>query len=314
MQKTTKKNEEILFFNRLIDQYQYMGHPIDTIDEKSEFTIHNLAGVHSNYKSPVYKTNFFSFVFVKDAEGEYMTDEHVFRTEPGTIYFTNPGHYKSYHWTRLKEAYLITLSESFLKENVHPAIFQEFPFLLAETVAPRVLQPEAFTEFEQLYLQIEKEYKGSSPYRNRLIGNLFVVLLLKIKEYFWEDYNPIYEGNRSSQIVKNFKRALEQHYRDLLNGRAEQVYRIQDYAALQNLHPNYLGNVIKSKTGKAVSTWISEKTVAEAKAMLQHTANSIKEIANKLGFAEAAHFSNYFRKHTDLSPAQYRKLHVNTDS
>ncbi len=40
------------------------------------------------------------------------------------------------------------------------------------------------------------------PLTNKIIGNLFVVILLKIKAYFWEDYNPIYEGNRSSQIVK----------------------------------------------------------------------------------------------------------------
>jgi AraC family transcriptional regulator, transcriptional activator of pobA len=32
---------------------------------------------------------------------------------------------------------------------------------------------------------------------------------LKIKEYFFQDYNPNYEGNRSSQIVKTFKRSPE---------------------------------------------------------------------------------------------------------
>jgi len=68
-----------------------------------------------------------------------------------------------------------------------------------------------------------------------MIGNLFVVLLLKIKEYFWEDYNPIYEGNRSSQIVKQFKRNLEQHYRDLVSGKAEKVFRVSKVADLEKL-------------------------------------------------------------------------------
>ncbi len=88
---------------------------------------------------------------------------------------------------------MITLSESFLKETVPPNIFEEFPFLLAETVRPKVLNPENFHEFEIIYLQILKEYQGGSPYLNRLI-DLFVVLLLKIKEYFWKDYNLIYES------------------------------------------------------------------------------------------------------------------------
>lgn len=302
-------DEKILVFNKLEDQYRYLSLPEESIDTSIPFTIHNLADIHDTlpYRSPVYRANFYSFVFVKDGSGEYTTDEQVFTTSPGTIYFTNPGHYKSFHWKHLKEVYLVTLSESFLKENVHPNIFEEFPFLLAETIAPRVLQPAAFAEFEQLYLQIAKEYKGHSPYRSRMIGNLFVVLLLKIKEYFWEDYNPIYEGNRSSQIVKNFKRLLEKHYRDLSNGKATKPFRVQDYADAQHLHPNYLSNVIKSKTGKPIGTWITDKTIAEAKSLLQHSGISIKEIADRLGFTEPAHFSNYFKKHTAQSPVVYRR-------
>jgi AraC-like DNA-binding protein len=205
--------------------------------------------------------------------------------------------------------YLVTLSEAFLKENVHPKIFEEFPFLLSETVPPRVLEPEVFAGFEQLYGQINKEYFSDSPYRHRMIGNLFVVVLLKIKEYFWEDYNPIYEGNRSSHIVKTFKRNLEKHYRDLLGGKEEKVFRVQDYAAAQNLHPNYLGNVIKSKTGKAIGTWIAEKTITEAKSLLQNSTTAIKEIAWLLGFTESTHFSNYFKKHTNTTPVAWRKEH-----
>jgi AraC-like DNA-binding protein len=84
---------------------------------------------------------------------------------------------------------------------------------------------------------------------------------------------------------------------------------VQDYADEQNLHPNYLSNVIKSKTGKPIGTWIAEKTIAEAKSLLQNSSTSIKEIAFILGFSESSHFSNYFKKYTDTSPVLYRKQH-----
>jgi AraC-like DNA-binding protein len=307
-----KATEKILVFNSVREQYSYVGLPVDNIDLNSEFNIHKLQEVHNEvpYKSLVYRANFFSFVFVKDAYGKYTTDDNAFDTVPGTIYFTNPGHYKSYEWRQMNDACLVTLSESFLKQNVHADIFEEFPFLLAETVPPRVLQPEQFAEFEELYGQIWRHYFTASPYKNKIIGNLFVVLLLKIKEYFWEDYNPIYEGNRSSQIVKTFKRMLEKHYRDISKGTVDRVFRAQDYADAQSLHPNYLGNVIKSKTGKPIGTWIAEKTIAEAKSLLQHSPVSIKEIAYLLGFNESAHFSSYFKKHTNISPVLYRKQHA----
>jgi len=100
---------------------------------------------------------------------------------------------------------------------------------------------------------------------------------------------------------------LEQHYRDLNAGKVDMAFRVQDYAQAQNLHPNYLSSVIKSKTGKNITTWIADKTLTEAKALLQNLSISIKEITYKLGFTETAHFSNFFKKHAGISPMQYRK-------
>jgi AraC-like DNA-binding protein len=72
--------------------------------------------------------------------------------------------------------------------------------------------------------------------------------------------------------------------------------------------------VIKTKTGKPISTWITEKTIAEAKSLLQNSSTSIKEIAFMLGFSEANHFSNYFKKYTNTSPVLFRKQHTVTTS
>lgn len=304
-----KQKEDITIYENLYSTYKNLGLPVNGISDSKDFTINDLSRIHREFpfRSAVFRPSYFSFVFVKDAHGKYTTDDLTFDTTPGTIYFTNPGHHKAFEWFDMKELYLITLSESFLKENVHPEIFEEFPFLLAETVRPRTLTPDIFAEFENLYLQIDKEYQGSSPYRNRIIGNLFVVLLLKIKEYFWADYNPIYEGNRSSQIVKTFKENLEKHFRDLADGKVQVLYQVQDYARLQSLNPNYLSNVIKSKTGKAISAWIADKTIAEAKSLLRNSSAPIKQIAFQLGFSESNHFSNYFKKHTNLTPNAFRK-------
>ncbi|OOQ59605.1 helix-turn-helix domain-containing protein [Mucilaginibacter pedocola] len=304
-------------FQTLRDQYRHMGLRTDLMEAEPEFTIFNLRDTlheHLPFHSPVHRLNFFVFSFTKAGKGQYTIDGQTHPIEPGMVYFTNPGHLRSYIWEDIEEAYLITLSEAFLKENVHADIFDEFPFLLAETFPGRRLSAEVYSEFERIYKQIHHEYLHHSPFRKRIIGNLFVVLLLKIKEHFWLDYNPIYEGNRSSLIVKNFKLLLEKHYRELGEGKVSQPYRVQDYADAQSLHPNYLSTVIKTKTGKSIGTWIAEKTIGEARSLLQHTDVSVKEIAYRLGFTESAHFSNYFKKHTKLSPAAYRNERNRTQS
>lgn len=309
--------EKVRIFNTLQEQYRYLGLRTDLIDPDIEFTIFNLRDTLQPllpFKSPIHRLNFFVFNFIKQGSGQYTIDDKTFPIEPGTIYFTNPGHYRAYEWQNTDEVYLITLSEAFLKENIHADIFDEFPFLLAETFPGRRLNEENIAEFERIYLQIHHEYLSRSPFRKRIIANLFVVLLLKIKEHFWLDYNPIYEGNRSSWIVKSFKLLLEKHFRQLSEGQVQQVFRVQDFADAQNLHPNYLSTVIKSKTGKSIGTWIAEKMVAEAKSLLQNSNISVKEIAYRLGFTESAHFSNYFKKHTKMSPAAYRSMQQQTRS
>lgn len=296
----------------LHELYESMGLPLDPVDASSGFTIHYLQDTFTRFPftSVPFRPNYFSFLFVRQAYGKYTIDDQCFEVKPGTVYFTNPGNYRVFEWHSIQDTCLVTFSEAYLKENVHEDVYRDFSFLLTEIVEPRVLSAEAFVMVRRLYEQIHAEHLGHSPYKNRIIGSLMVALLLKVKEYFFQGYNPIYEGNRSSQIVRTFKRNLEQHFRELVKGSAGVPLRVQDYADMQSLHVNYLSSVISNKTGKSISTWIADKTVAEAKVMLQDPTHSIKEIAGRLGFLEAPHFSNYFKKHTALSPAEYRRQHA----
>ncbi|QEC42027.1 helix-turn-helix domain-containing protein [Pseudobacter ginsenosidimutans] len=296
----------------LNELYDLMGLSHEQIDSRDGFSILYLQEIMKNLPltSVRYRPDFFSFLFIREAFGKYTIDDLQFNMQPRTVYFTNPGNLRSFEWHQLNDTCLIVFTEAFLKEQVHSDIYNDFSFLLTETVEPRVLMPEQFRAIEELYQIIHREYSSNSPYRNKLIGSMLVSLLFKIREYFFQDYNPIYEGNRSSQIVRTFKQNLEQHFRDLAGGKTDTQLRVQDYADKQFLHVNYLSSVISSKTGKTVSAWIADKTITEAKVMLQNKQVSIKEVASRLGFLEASHFSNYFRKHTHQSPAEYRKQSV----
>jgi len=298
---------DLLVHHTISDLYKSLNLPIE---QEMDFTIHFLPDIHSKipFKSPVFRAEYFSFVFIKNGSGNYTIDDKKFSFDSQTIYFTNPGHIKSFEINESKDAYIITLTESFLRENVHSNIFEEFSFLLAETVPPKKLAQSDFRDFEILYEQIFIEFQKKSVYKNKILGNLFVVLLLKIKEQFWLSYNPLEEGDRNSQIVKSFKQVLEREFKKAISKEGISfALQVQDYAKELNLHPNYLNSVIKSKTGITVNEWISKRAISLAKSLLKNTTYSSKEIAFKLGFIEPTHFSRFFKKHTQLSPNEYRK-------
>lgn len=281
-----------------------------SFQDRTDFAVFSIPEIHSQipFKSPTLRADYFSFILTIDGSGVYYLDDNKFPFGSRTIYFTNPGHTKSYELNDSKEAYIITLTETFLREYVHPEIYDAFPYLLAEIIPPKILSENKFRGFENLYKKILEESEMPSIYRNNILGKLFAVLLLKIKEDFWLDYNPIVEGNRNSQIVKSFKQLLEKKFKEILSDSiTTRRPQVKDFADKLHLHPNYLNSVIRSKTGKTINEWLTIRTLATAKSLLRDSSLSSKEIAYKLGFSEPTHFNRFFRQHLKTTPGNYRK-------
>ena len=297
---------EIIVHHSIADLYKTLQMPLE---QDTDFTILSVPDIHPQipFTSPVLRADYFSFILTKEGAGVYYLDDNKFPFHSSSIYFTNPGHIKWYELEESKEAYIITLTENFLTENVHADIYNEFPFLFAEIVPPKTLTTEKFKEFETLYTQILDEYGKSSLYKDKILGNLFFVLLLKLKE-FWLDYNPRIEGTRNSQIVKSFKQLLESEFKKVMKGQQSNgKLQAQYFAERLNLHPNYLNSVIKSKTGKTMYEWITSRTLSTAKSLLKDPTLSAKEIAYLLGFSEPTHFTRFFKKHESTTPMAYRR-------
>lgn len=299
------KQEKIPTFRSLAELYKSLGL---SIDQDVDCTIHSLKGLHKEFpvKSPLFRANYYTVLLVESGSGRCTMDDLSYETKPFTIYFTNPGHIKGFEVFQEYSGYLITFSEQYLKQYIGENIFNDLPFLLAESISPRYLKPAEFKEYAELGAQMQKEYESGSRYRFKIISNLLMVFLLKVKENFWDSYNPIEEAVNGSRIVTTFKKNLEKHFRDLIRGDSNVLPKVQDFAKLQSLHPGYMSTVIKAKTGKSVNTWISEKTISEAQALLAQSSLSIKEVSYQLAFNEPTHFSKFFKKHTGLTPKEFQ--------
>ena len=69
-----KKNS---YYKKVADLYNALGMPIE---QDASFTINNLQDIHQSlpYKSPVFRINYYSFIFVKIGKGNYTSDEQTF--------------------------------------------------------------------------------------------------------------------------------------------------------------------------------------------------------------------------------------------
>jgi AraC family transcriptional regulator, transcriptional activator of pobA len=296
----------IATYNSMAEFYAGMG---GDLPQEADFTIHRLEAIHAAIpmQSPIFRANYYSIVMIRQGRGQYFLDAQTYPTQPQTIYFNNPGHLKGFAVEELVHGCVITFSEGFLKQYLGETVFDEFPFLVAEVVPPQYPEITLFQSFDRLGEQMLEEYATIATYKFPIIANLLSILLYKIKETFWQSYNPIQEGNGASTIVTTFQRNLEAHFRDLISGKTLELYQVQDYAEAQTLHPSYLSTVIKTKTGKSVGTWIAEKTIAEAQALLSRSTTTVQVVSHQLGFKEPAHFSRFFKKQTGHTPSEFRR-------
>ena len=75
------------------------------------------------------------------------------------------------------------------------------------------------------------------------------------------------------------------------------------------LNPEYLSRLFKKETGIALNEFIIREKMEQAKCMLSETDIPVSLIALKTGYTNFSYFSQVFKRHTGLSPLEYRQQH-----
>ncbi|HEY4289404.1 MAG TPA: helix-turn-helix domain-containing protein [Puia sp.] len=99
-------------------------------------------------------------------------------------------------------------------------------------------------------------------------------------------------------VFRKFNVLVEKHFH------AE--HTVAYYAGLLNKSPKTLSNIFALYNNKSPQQIIRERIIIEAKRLLCYTNKSVKQITYNLGFEDPAYFSNFFKKHTSLSPLEFR--------
>jgi AraC family transcriptional regulator, transcriptional activator of pobA len=293
-------------YRTLQDFFKSMGL---SMQQDFEVTIHQLKGLHGDGKkqSPLFRTDYFSFLLITAGKSSYSIDKQEFDLGKNSFYFTLPGHLKSFNIQIPIEGYMITFTESFLKQNFFGDLFQTFPFLLNESTPVMKLNDAIIVEMAGMFDIMIEEYKGQSHFRKDILFNHLCILLYKTKELLESHRVNIKSSSRSMELVNQFKMILNNNFKDLIIGQSDKIFSIKEIAHAIKVHPNYLTNVIKEETGKSASDWIHDRTFSETQSLLKNSQKTISEISFIFGFTDSTHFAKFFKKMSGISPTEYRK-------
>lgn len=71
----------------------------------------------------------------------------------------------------------------------------------------------------------------------------------------------------------------------------------------------YIGQCFKADTGSTIKQYITSAIVERLRYMLLVTTLSISDISKELRFESESYCSKFFKKHTGISPSEYRRIH-----
>ena len=83
--------------------------------------------------------------------------------------------------------------------------------------------------------------------------------------------------------------------------------KVDEIASRMFFSKNYLSKIFKQETGQSIRGFLTEIRIKEACKQLSSTRNNITDIATDCGFSDMKSFYAIFKKHTGLTPKQYRE-------
>lgn len=237
----------------------------------------------------------------------------------GHLVFKSPGQtgITCNKW-ELISGYCIQFSESFLLQHrLLLSILTSFPFFEISLLKNNPLQITASESeiLNDLYKRVHAEFRHAATDPNfDLIIAYLQALLLTIKRIYVAHSAEIEDReeeqkSKPGDIVRKFKSLV---WLDTVIVTEKGVSRkpVSAYASMLYIHPNYLNALVKKETGKTAREYIDEQLFKIAIRLLANEQLLIKEIAWQLSFNETAHFNNFFKRLSGVSPGVYRKQNI----
>lgn len=207
------------------------------------------------------------------------------------------------HWLKstLKTGSGKTLKE-FLLEDVGLGSFEKRSFMETKQIVNRIAA----------IFQDHLTGQGASEESIRELGRLEqmadkVVESLDVDELFsllTEMQNVVLEGKKS-EVAGNIRDYVKEAVAYINENYFEEL-TLSGLADKYAVESSYFSRLFKQETGENLMLYIAGKRMEKAKELMQREDINIAEVAFMVGYDDYTYFSKVFKKHTGVSPRDYR--------
>lgn len=234
-----------------------------------------------------------------------FADKSVLIEKQGILFATPKIPYRYTPQTKEQSGFFCVFTKEFLSKSKTGLWIDELPIYQPNSDFVYQLNDEQYFELELIFKKMDAELSSDYAFKYDLLRN-YVLELIHTGQKLKPIKSLTSSGNASRRISSLFIELLERQFPIENYAQTLQLKAPADFAKTLGVHINHLNKVLKETTGKSTSEIINGRIIEEAKILLKQTQWNVTEITFALGFEEVAHFSNFFKKHTSLSPMKFR--------
>lgn len=254
--------------------------------------------------------NFYKVALVTHTGKLYYADKWIEVNRPA-ILFSTP--LIPYAWEAISEGIgdgdFCVFNETFLKTGDRNSMLADSPLLDINKERIYFIDENTIESVRSIYAKMREELQSDYAGRGDIL-RCYVHLLVHEAMKMQKKSGYVPQKNAGQRTAELFLALLERQFPVEVHNKVLALKTANDFAERLSVHVNHLNRVVKASTGRTTSTLINNRIVQEAVQLLQHSSYSISEIGFALGFEETASFSNFIKKHTDLSPTAHRAMQM----
>lgn len=229
--------------------------------------------------------------YVTEGQGQFQIENHIYPVCANDLVIVNPN----IEHTELSHddhplAYIVIGIEGIELSTYTEDTEAHFCILNA-----REKKDTIYFYFEHILEEISLKTLDSEIMCKNLTENLLILL----RRWTSLSVTPTPIQKKSTRLCITVRQYIDHHFKENLS--------LEQLAELTHVSKYHMAHVFTEEYGISPINYLIAKRIDEAKKLLQTTDYSLALIGRTLGFSSPSYFSQTFKKHTAVTPQEYRR-------
>ena len=275
-------------------------HPLVTVADFADY---------GSYPEGEMASNLYCVMYKELECGELRYGRSKYDYEAGTLLFMSPGqtmelcgHSKS--GTPESKGCILMFHSDLMYGTPLARCMKDYSFFSYDSSEALHMSEREKTVILNLIKEIKDELDSTiDKHTKQIVCSSIETLLNRCVRFYERQFVTREISNR--HVIGKLDELLRNYFDNNLQ-QQRGIPSVQYCAGEICLSPNYFSDLIRKETGKTALEYIQNYVIERAKVLLGEGIKSVSEVAYELGFKYPHHLTRVFKRHTGVTPTEYK--------